>query len=459
MEKFNFLIDFNENITSRLKLNTLEGISFNDLLNSPSELNLSPKNFNSLKEFINNLNNLLDVFLSIFNKPYIQTITEEVILRSELASNITSEGFRKTTLDSSLWKKKRSGYSPELVYSIEYEDTISNYENYFIIYVFKKIIDLVSTFKEFNLNYTNSLRSFYGTNEASLSELSIYSSINKNKDQLSKYIFLTGSNNENYQALSEIHTKIKHLKLHKFYKLLKNSKFSLPVKLTNTLLHDNRYNRVYRFFKDNLLFNDISNSYDNLFFNYSLIRLLNYLSLNRKVQELKIPLIKLDDNKLLALEKEVTFKFNKFSYKLSLDPLHLGFILKTTYYKVETKTFIKVFYSYNDNDSLLNHEYIRDFDNSFIITNNNLSKTFNNIFELNYEKELFNDLGLENILLSTQIVLPLTSNTLIKCPYCGETKLINNLNSYHCLKCNNEFLTLNINHKIHLWLKSLYRGE
>ena len=462
MEKFNFLVDFNENLIHRCRKNRSKPISFTNLLTFPNELKLSPTNLDALKDFITSLNDTLDIIGNIFDKPYVLTKTNEVIIRSELVSELGPDSFIKTTLDSSLWKQKRNHeFSPELVYSIEYEDTINNYENHFIIYVLNKIIDIVTNFKEFNLNYTNSLKSFYGTTEASLSKLSIYASINKNKEELSKYIFYSGANNENFEALSKIHSKIKHLKLHKFYRLLKDTSFSLPINLTNTILHDLRYNKVYRFFKDNLLFSETSSNFDDLFYNYTLVRLLNYLTNNKKVSELSIPLLKVNKAKLLRFNEDenISFKLNKFNYVLKLDLDHLGFILETTFNKVTTLTLIKVNYVYHDSDYLNNTDYISKFDNYLVITNNNMSKNFNNVSELNYEKELLNDLIFENILLSTEIILPLSRNTLIKCPYCGETNLVSNLNNYHCLHCNNEFLTLNINHKIHVWLKSLYRGN
>ena len=224
MEKFNFLVDFNENLIHRCRKNRSKPISFTNILTFPNELKLSPTNLDALKDFITSLNDTLDIIGNIFDKPYVLTKTNEVIIRSELVSELGPDSFIKTTLDSSLWKQKRNHeFSPELVYSVEYEDTINNYENRFIIYVLNKIIDIVSNFKEFNLNYTNSLKSFYGTTEASLSKLSIYASINKNKEELSKYIFYAGANNENFEALSKIHSKIKHLKLHKFYRLLKDT--------------------------------------------------------------------------------------------------------------------------------------------------------------------------------------------------------------------------------------------
>ncbi len=462
MEKFSFLVDFNEQLLKKYRKNKSKPLLVSNLLSSPNELKLSPTNFDTLKDFINQLNEILDTFSAIFNKPFVLTTTNEVILRSELVSDLSPDDFKKTTLDSSLWKQKRNGkFVPELVYNKEFNDTINNYENRFIIYVFSKIIDLLNNFKELSINYTNSLRSYYGTTEASLSKLSLYSNLIKSKEEVAKYIFLSGVNNENYETLTLIHNKVKHLKLHKFYRLLKNTTFTLPLNLTNTILHDIRYNRVYRFYKENLFLNEVSANYDDLFFNYTLIRLLNYLLNNKKISELNIPLIKFNKLKLIKFDEDqsLTFKLNKFSYKLSLDLNNLSFILETTFNKIVMTSLIKVSYNYKDSDYENNANYFSKFDNYLVISNSNLSSNFNNIFELSYEKMIFSDLGFENILLSTEIILPLSSNTLIKCPYCGETNLVSNLNNYHCLHCNNEFLTLNINHKIHVWLKSLYRGK
>ena len=451
MRNFNFLYEFNVKLSNHFNSTSDGVLSYAFFKENP--LALSPEKNDSFNEFINKLNDILDILFNIFNRPYIETKVYEVIKRNELVSNFSNDSFVKTVKDASLWKEQNKKMRPELVYSIEYDDSFINYENTFIIYAFKQIINLVSTLKEFNIESTNSLKSYYGTNEASLSKLSVYKSLSEDKEVLAKYIYLDGESNQNYEKLLKIHSKIKHLKLHKFYRTLKDSEFRLPINLTNTILHDIRYNKIYRFCKDNLLISNTLFDFDTAFYNYSVFRILNYLTESEKVKSLKINDLSFEKYKL-GLNEEVTFKFKQVDYSLNLDPSNNSIILNTKIANEVNKTLIKTIYSYSNElfDAF-------NFDNLIIFTNNNLSKNFSNIVELNFEKDMFDDSLIENTLISTQILIPYTKDKIIKCPYCGKEHLVNELNHYHCLDCNGEFKFIAKNKKNYIWIKSLWRNN
>ncbi len=450
MRNFNFLYGFNIKLSNHFNSNSDGVLNYAFFKKNP--LVLSPEKNDSFNEFINRLNDILDILFNIFNRPYIETKVYEVIKRNELVSNFSNDSFAKTVKDASLWKEYNKKMRPELVYSIEYDDSFINYENTFIIYAFKQIINLVSTLKEFNIESTNSLKSFYGTNEASLSKLSVYKSLNEDKDIVSKYIYVDGENNQNYENLLKIHSKIKHLKLHKFYRVLKDHQFKLPINLTNTILHDIRYNKVYRFCKDNLLISNTLFDFDTAFYNYTVFRIFNFLTESKKVKTLKIKELTFNKNKI-GINEEVSFIYNSIEYLLSLDPLNNALILKTTIGNETNETLIKTIYSYNNElfDSF-------NYDNLIIYTNNNLSKNFSNIVELNFEKDMFDDSLIENTLISTQILIPYLKDKITKCPYCGKEHLTKESNHYHCLDCNGEFKLINKNEKNFIRIKNLWRN-
>lgn len=455
MEKFNFLLEFNTNLIKEYEKYSLLNIENIKLFETKND---------GLKDFIKKLSDVLDLISNIFNNPYIITKTNEIVIRNELVSNYSLDSFKKTMQDASLWKEKENKeLSPELVYSFEYEDTFINYENIFIIYVFNQIIDLIANIKELNIANLNSLRSYYGTNEASLSKLSLYKDLTLSKDEISEYLY--GNNIDNDVSLSilnKIHFKVKHLKLHKFYKVMKNYKFNLPIKLTNTILHDFRYNKVYRFFKDNLLINNKLANFDQLFFNYSLIRFISFLKENKDIKNLKIPPLVLTNEDVVSFKdsKELSFSFNNFKYSLKLDYFNYGFILNSTFNKnITSKTFIKTYYSYNLLNKNKELDLLNNYDNYLIITNSNLTKDYNNVSLLSYFDKDNKDISFVNILLSTQLLIKVDNiSKLIKCPYCGELTLINENDEYHCSSCLNKFKLVEIANKHYIYLKSIYRS-
>ena len=102
---------------------------------------------NKAYDFVSTLNRekelkvVVDKIISIIFKPQIKSITNEVILRSELSGSISTDSFIKTTRDSQLWKRKNDKLTPEFVYSVENVDTIDTYENRFISLLVDEIHD------------------------------------------------------------------------------------------------------------------------------------------------------------------------------------------------------------------------------------------------------------------------------------------------------------------------------
>lgn len=451
MEKFNFLVNFNLELNTLFLQNEVKVLSYKKI--KESNLALFQENHDDLDVFIHQLNETLDILFNIFNYPYIETRTNQIIKRSELVNSYSEESFKKTICDASLWKENKGEMKPELVHSVEYHDTFVNYENIFIVYVFKRIINIVTELKEFNIQSSNSLSTFYGTKEASLSRLSIYQNIHDNKDEISKYLYLDGELNKNYDLLLKIHNKVKHLKLHKFYKKLKDYKFKLPVNLTNTILHDRRYNKVYRFFKSSILTLDSVENFDTLFFNYSVIRIADYLCDNVAKITPSLIIFEFNENKMLSLKKPLLFQMNRFNYELILKPNDNLILLNVSRGDEIMHDAIKVLYSYKG-------EFIEHFgyDSLIVCTNNNRSSSYNNIVELFYDDQKNKDVIFKNTFLSTQIIINLPNEEISKCPYCGQKELSKAGNNYHCLRCNGEFKKITINKKPCIWVKDLWRN-
>lgn len=453
MANHSFLVNFNNELVSRFNESLDLTLSTTNIFKGTKKLPLASEDNVELEKFINELNNILDILINIMNYPYIQTTTEEIITRSELVSILTEESFTKTMKDPALWKDKNGKMTPEQVYSVEYIDTINNYENRFIIYVFKKILTMLKTYKDLSLTPSNSLKTYYETNEASLSRLSIYENLFNENEAISKYVFNEGLTNVNFNALKEIHKKAKRLKLHKFYKKLEDTSFHLPINMTNTILHDRRYNKVYRFYKENLFGVKEELDFDKLFFNYAVIRLLHVISENDEFKLENLVDLSLNEKDLVTSRVLIKFKLDKFAYSLKINEDDKSLTLNIKLNNVSHRILIRFVYALEDKKEFNENEY----DECIYVTNNNLTPNFNNVCELNYEKEIYSDLEILNIFKSTRILIPVYIDEINKCPFCGETHLLHSESSlYTCLDCNGSFNEVKIGKKKYIWIKKLW---
>ena len=116
--------------------------------------------FNYDLEVFSNINELLTVIISISQHPFVDNKQEEVIVKSGLASNLTTEAFQKTLKDPKLWKRHRGKMLPEEVYYHQYYDDLNTYENIFVINNSNKLNN--SYIFSFNLSSTGNAIAIFG---------------------------------------------------------------------------------------------------------------------------------------------------------------------------------------------------------------------------------------------------------------------------------------------------------
>ena len=187
------------------------------------------------RSIINDIDNLLNNIVNIFNNYKLDLRREEEIVRLEKFHKYDPKLINKTFTNPRLFTNDNKSIFPKELYSYVYEDNIDIYENKFVVSLLDDIArDLMKTLSNQNceLRFLESGISYgeYGTNQL----IDKYS----NNDMTSKLITFE----------SDLINKISILRNNDFYKRV--SKISLSnIEVTNLLLDDEDYNACYRFYK------------------------------------------------------------------------------------------------------------------------------------------------------------------------------------------------------------------
>ena len=473
----NYLEKFNKKIEMFIDKHS----SFSDLYNylSLDKIKLVTKyDYNEALSSANTLKEVINKILSIIHKPHISSITNEVILRSELSSSISTESFIKTSKDVKLWKRKnvnsKRSLTPEYVYSVENIDTIDIYENRFISLL---IDEINKEIKELVLNLSpliESLEDHYETNVLSFGKTSIMNDL-ENKGYPINGLFLKAKANKAlaYKEIRKLEKKIKLIKDSEFYKITSKTKINKNILATNILLHDPLYNYCYKFYKEHYLSKEEINSSLNIYYyNYILINFFNHLT------KLNIAKTSLSNKAKLYFDESHRLRFSDLSAKKDIfafrfieDPNELGFKIEIKLINKAIRTDTKVnktnfnstylLISYKETDTSLIHskEVLSkvDTNSKYLITQYALNGDYKDTILLSIYRD-DNPLIIKNFLRSLVLLFDTDLDLFkSKCPICGKDEVIFDGFNYICKNCNSVF---SINETIKgdvLWVKSLRR--
>ena len=405
-----------------------------------------PEEGNLLSE-IKELSSLLDTYLAISMSPHRKSEREDVIIRSELASELTPDQFRATTLDPSLWRMRKNGrFAPEYVHSSEYLDSLLTYENRAVHFIFALIRNRLSALEEQGVkDEGNSLEKLFQSPLSIFPEKGPLSSIGKDGKAIAKYLSQEKEDDEG-KELTKALSKAKRLSLSSFSKTLdrERKEIALPLEPTNILVHDPRYNRLYRYYLTHLRKEkDDGGDSPYVYFAY---RLLNELTKAgyRLAQE---PNFKIKDGKYYI----TSFAFNKdgFLYhgKIEERTLRLEILYRGAVYRREALLF-DTFLPRSENLDLLNDHYI--------VCRKNLSGRFSGILEADGEnpKAVF-----PRLFEALSLVLDLDGRTLKHCPVCGSSTLVSSgKKELTCPACSSKLALLGGSIDPAVWVTSI-RGR
>ena len=103
------------------------------------------------RAFLQEISSVLNVIASIIYHPHLTNKREEVILRIELAQQLSREDFWDTARDSKLWKEHGARMIPEEVYYHQHIDELRIYENRFIGFLVDRIDRELARYSSFYL--------------------------------------------------------------------------------------------------------------------------------------------------------------------------------------------------------------------------------------------------------------------------------------------------------------------
>ena len=246
--KEDYLLNFNNKLLKIIEKDSSFNNLYNLLLNDKIKLS-SKYNYDEILMELNQIKDLLNKITSIIYKPHIKSVTSEIIIRSEVSNNLSTESFIKTTKDPKLWKNKNNNLTPEYVYSNENIDSLDTYENRFISLL---INEINNELKIININISpliESIEEFYGVNGLTFGKNSIINDLaSKNYPYNGFFNKEKGNKKIIIEVVKNLNNKLKRLKESEFYKITKNKFINKNVIPTNILIHDPLYNYCYRYY-------------------------------------------------------------------------------------------------------------------------------------------------------------------------------------------------------------------
>lgn len=430
--------------------------------------------FEALKR-ADQINSVLNIITSIVSKPHIVTTTNEIVLRSELASKLSVESFNETIKDTKLWKHKGRELIPEYVHTLENIDTIVTYENKFIARMVDFVSEEASELKHELLPLIESLEEQYESHGLGFNENSFLSKLSESTYPYQDIFTEEDGNKRKLFALvKKINKRSQILKNTNFYIQNKKEQLSFPILVTNILIHDKLYAYVYKFYKDNYLGkvkDDIDQDVD--FYNYFVSNLLLEISKNKAltISTTKKAKIYLDENKNIRI-CNFLFSNKMFNFVVDDDLNNLGIKINVSFKKEFIKEneelkfntlscFIRAINTLKDsnkNDINNSLEDIKErYDNVIIITSLNEINEFNNVITLSKYKDN-HELIIKNLINSLTLVFLDSKGTFVsKCPVCGNNEIKLNSLDYECESCKAKFNLFTLNKTNYMWLKTLRR--
>ena len=121
---------------SKLNKYALQHTNYADFFDGLDELSIVPLqdlSFKSDLKYFDDLNFICSVIASIIAHPHISNTGEHIVVRTEQANSISSETFRMTMRDPTLWTDEGIRMIPEYLYYYQNIDELCIYENIFIV--------------------------------------------------------------------------------------------------------------------------------------------------------------------------------------------------------------------------------------------------------------------------------------------------------------------------------------
>lgn len=391
-------------IVELINKNIEENPNINKLYNNLENMSVLSLQSLSLQEdyvFFDEVSFILSVITSIISHPHLSNRGEDIIIRAELAGNISADAFNQVVKEPMLWKEKDVEMVPEHVHYFQYTDELKIYENIFIV----KLIDILSLEMA---KYQSFYISLIPTLDASLNIIEM---------------------KELEYALNKIENLNKRLVFIKntyFYKEVSKAKLTFKnIHGTNILLKDKLYNYCFKFYRKFIKYEDQQSILKDL-------RLYFFILLLKVFKKNNFEYVTKDNNELNNLE----FKYKDYNLLFEYNELKQNIILTVRNNGIIAK-----------HQLLLNLERIN---NEFVVNCDDFTSTYiSSIWHLNNYNNLALEASVSNSefeLMQTWVLSHMkeitgTQNIFSKyCPICTSRNVSMNTDGiYFCNACNSKY--------------------
>ncbi len=224
--------NFLSKATNEINEFTKDHPTFNSFYSSLDTIKLSRIQdlyFDHDLSYFNEVERVLSYIYSISQRPYINTKTNDLIVRADVAAQLNETDRIMTIQDTTTWRKKGNELSPEYVHYHEYVDQLAIYENIFIVYLLNLIGDDLVRYQVFYISTLN----MYDYKSTDLS---------------------TGQPKQEtaVKTLNRLINLVSRIKETKFYKEVSRVKTKMGGQIvpTNILMQSPLYRRCYIFYNE-----------------------------------------------------------------------------------------------------------------------------------------------------------------------------------------------------------------
>lgn len=224
----NFLSKASEVINAYSK----DQLTFNAFFSNLDKLSLpriQDLSFDNDLAYFNEVERVLSYIYTICQRPYINTKTNDLIIRADIAAQLNETDRIMTIQDTTTWRMKGKEISPEYVHYHEYVDQLAIYENLFIVYLLNLLGDDLVKYQVFYISTLNKYD--FKSNDLSL---------NQEKQE------------EAVKLLNRLLSLVSRLKDTRFYKEVSKSKVKMSGQIvaTNIIMQSPLYRRCYIFYNN-----------------------------------------------------------------------------------------------------------------------------------------------------------------------------------------------------------------